>query len=256
MIKQCVVCGADFKARGSAKTCSPECIKEHKRKYIMKWRDDPENKERARQLSAQRRADPENKERARQLSAQWYADPENKERKCQYQAQYRADPEVKERERQQQAQYRADPEVKERQRQYHAQYRADPGVKGKRRVYNRNRRARNRSFPNTLSTEQWQRALNYFNGCCAVCGRQLGDLFGDQKGSPDHWIPLSYDGDDNPGTVATNIVPLCHGIDGCNNSKSDTMPDEWLAREFGNREGRQIGRRIEDFFEWVREQEG
>jgi len=73
-------------------------------------------------------------------------------------------------------------------------------------------------------------------------------MFGEFFASADHWIPLSYKGDDNPGTVATNIIPLCHGIGGCNNSKNATMPDEWLKRKFGTRKSNQIKLQIQEYF--------
>lgn len=95
----------------------------------------------------------------------------------------------------------------------------------------------------------WQRALDYFHGCCAVCGRPLRDLFGTHTASKDHWIPLSSP--DCPGTIPANIVPLCHGVDGCNNRKNATMPDEWLQRQYGKRKAAAILRRIAEFFEWV-----
>ncbi len=109
--------------------------------------------------------------------------------------------------------------------------------------------ARIRELPKTLSATEWQHALNYFNGYCAACGRTSIDSGGSHKISIDHWIPLSYKGDDNPGTVAANIVPLCHGWNGCNNRKYNTMPDEWLEREFGKRKAKKIAARIQSYFD-------
>jgi 5-methylcytosine-specific restriction endonuclease McrA len=105
-------------------------------------------------------------------------------------------------------------------------------------------------LPNILTIEQWQHAINYFNGCCAVCGRPLENLFGDIKPAIDHWIPLTYKGNDNPGTVATNIVPLCHGdIGSCNLNKSNKMPGEWLNHRFGKYKAKKISKRIQDYFD-------
>lgn len=117
------------------------------------------------------------------------------------------------------------------------------------------RRTRKEGLPSGLTIQDWQRALDYFNGYCAVCGRQLKDLFGTHTAAADHWIPITYEGADNPGTVATNIVPLCHGIDGCNNHKSAKLPDVWLKEQFGTRKANIILKRVEDYFEWVRNQE-
>lgn len=119
-------------------------------------------------------------------------------------------------------------------------------------VYAANRIARQQDLPFGLTTEDWQRALEYFNGCCAVCGRQLNDLFGTHFAAKDHWIPVSYEGSDNPGTVATNIVPLCHGEDGCNNKKNAKLPDVWLKQEYGTRKAAQILTRINTYFEWIK----
>jgi hypothetical protein len=62
----------------------------------------------------------------------------------------------------------------------------------------------------------------------------------------DHWIPLSSPG--CPGTVATNMVPLCHGIGGCNNSKCDRDPQGWLLEKFGERKALEILERIPAYF--------
>jgi hypothetical protein len=111
------------------------------------------------------------------------------------------------------------------------------------------RRARKRRLPDTFTSEQWLVCLEYFNYCCAVCGAQLRDLFGDVQPHADHWIPLSYDGDDNPGTVVENIVCLCNG---CNRSKSAKMPDVWLVEKYGKRKAAEILVRIHAYFEQVK----
>ena len=115
------------------------------------------------------------------------------------------------------------------------------------------RRAKKRSLPKSFTADQWRNALNYFNGCCAVCGRPLNDLFGTHRAARDHWIPVSYDGDDNPGTVATNMLPLCQGVDGCNNKKRDKMPGVWLREQYPEREAIEIETRINEYFESMEE---
>ncbi len=127
--------------------------------------------------------------------------------------------------------------------------------KQKRFVINARYRANKRGLPKGFTIEQWQYAINYFSGCCAMCGRQLNDLFGTHKAAMDHWIPIAYEGNDNPGTVAANIVPLCHGAGGCNNSKNATMPDVWLRQHYTEKQARQIEKRIEEYFEHVKELE-
>lgn len=98
-----------------------------------------------------------------------------------------------------------------------------------------------------LTLEQWEYALNYFHGCCAVCGRQLKDLLGTHTAAQDHWQPLSKGGN----TTALNILPLCHGVGGCNNKKSNKLPEEWLITEFGKRKAKVILKRIQAYFESV-----
>lgn len=119
------------------------------------------------------------------------------------------------------------------------------------RLRSNQRRARKRALPDDLTLEQWQRAVDYFNGCCAVCGRQLKDMFQTHTSSMDHWIPLTSGG----ATLATNIVPLCHGVGGCNNSKRDRLPEDWLVWKFGKHRAATILARVNAYFASVREQD-
>jgi hypothetical protein len=175
--------------------------------------------------------------------------PEFKEQKRKHYLSYSQRPEVKVRRRKYLREYRQRPEIKEREKAWRKEYLQRPEIKERGRISVRNRRARKRGLPNTFTIEQWEQALNYFDGCCAICGRQLNDMFGEFKAAADHWIPLSYQGDDNPGTVATNIIPLCQGLNGCNNRKNNTMPNEWLKREFGKRKAKKIMIRIQEYFD-------
>ena len=137
----------------------------------------------------------------------------------------------------------ANPEkVRERKRVYRA---ANPE---KVRVNKQRRRARKANLPNTLTTAEWYYAIDYFHGCCAVCRRQLKNLDKTRRGSADHWIPLTKGG----GTTADNIVPLCHGEDGCNNRKHNALPEAWLVLKFGKRKARVILKRILEYFELVK----
>lgn len=116
----------------------------------------------------------------------------------------------------------------------------------KRRAQERKYRSRKNNKPAFFSAEHEKKAIEYFNGRCAICGRQLRDLFGEHTMAMDHWIPLSSP--DCPGTIPTNMVPLCHGVDGCNNRKSNRDPEEWLIAEFGKRKAKKILERIETYF--------
>lgn len=120
-----------------------------------------------------------------------------------------------------------------------------------RRIKKAEYRARKHSLPSTLTPADWQAAVDYFNGCCAVCGRQMLNLFGDTQIHADHWIPITKGG----ATIPSNIIPLCGGKGGCNNSKRNREPNEWLIEKFGKRKARGVLNRIEAYFEWVKARE-
>ena len=128
---------------------------------------------------------------------------------------------------------------------------ADPRYPHFRRVYEQLRQARKRGLPELFFVSDWLRALGYFGGCCAICGRATseGVIL-----AADHWIPLADSRPDNPGTVPTNIVPLCHGVGGCNNRKGSRDPIEFLQTEFGTERAAEILYRIEAYFAWVKSQ--
>jgi hypothetical protein len=111
------------------------------------------------------------------------------------------------------------------------------------------RRARERNVPDTLTPQDWQRCLDYFNHRCAVCDRPVGFW---HILAADHWIPLSDSRPDNPGTVSWNIVPLCHGDGGCNNSKNNRPAEQWLIKRFGKRKAAEILKRVTAYFDMVK----
>lgn len=140
--------------------------------------------------------------------------------------------------------YWTSPRVLEQKREYaklHPEHR---------RAIKQRRRARRSGLPDTFRTSDWKFALDYFNSLCAVCGRQIG-LW--HTLAADHWIPLFSP--DCPGTVPDNIVPLCHGADGCNNSKGSTPPATWLRERYGPRRANNILKKIDAYFAAVRERE-
>lgn len=116
------------------------------------------------------------------------------------------------------------------------------------RITNQNMRARQRGLVMQFTNDDWKRALDYFNECCAYCGEQR-DFW--HTIEADHFIPLA-----SPmcvGTTASNMIPACRS---CNSSKSASDPVEWLNRKFGKRKAAQILKRINAYFEWVKEQDG
>lgn len=105
------------------------------------------------------------------------------------------------------------------------------------------RRARKLALPRRWSIDDWEKCLEYWGHTCAVCGRPQG-LW--HTLAMDHWIPLSDPA--CPGTVKENIVPLCHGEGGCNNSKGNRAPREWLIERYGARKARKILEKILEYF--------
>lgn len=99
------------------------------------------------------------------------------------------------------------------------------------------RRARENAVPATFTAHEWQATLEYFGNKCAVCGRS------DLKLAADHWIPVTKGG----GSTPDNIIPLCQGRRGCNNSKGNKDAGEWLVKKFGERDGQEISRRINQY---------
>ena len=178
-------------------------------------------------------------------SKEYESRPEIKKRR----EEYLNRPDVKEHIRKRRKAYNDRPENKKRRKEYYQREDIKERERKRWRVHENNRNARKLDLPSTLTPAQWQHALDYFKGCCAACGRQMNDMFGEFTASIDHWIPLSYKGDDNPGTVATNILPLCHGVNGCNNSKGCKLPDEWISQNFGKHKAKKIATKVQVYFD-------
>jgi len=86
------------------------------------------------------------------------------------------------------------------------------------------RRARQLTLPNTLTTEEWNKAVNNFKGKCALCEGDYEHM--------DHFIPLATG---KVGTVYENMVPLCSS---CNLSKGPKNPFEWIKTQNKNKRER------------------
>lgn len=127
-------------------------------------------------------------------------------------------------------------------------YRNSPRGKAVRMASFGRRRAREVNLPCSFSTSIWEHCLEYFNHRCAVCLRPVG-LW--HTLAADHWIPIASP--NCPGTIPTNIVPLCHGEGGCNNQKNKQMPDVWLIDKYGIRKARRILKKIGDYFDSVKD---
>lgn len=139
---------------------------------------------------------------------------------------------------------------REREREYR-RYHSDEKVRTAKKTKTLLRRSRKSKLPVKLTSKDWQRCLDYFNYSCAICGRPRGFW---HTLAQDHWISLTDPRPDNPGTVPWNIVPLCHGDGGCNNIKWKKDPEQWLITHYGKRKAAKILKRIQDYFEHIKQQ--
>jgi len=112
-------------------------------------------------------------------------------------------------------------------------------------------RVRRRNLPDSFSAREWEIAQSYWAHRCAICDRPRG-LW--HTLSQDHWIPLTDP--TCPGTIPTNILPMCYGTDGCNNSKGKKTPEFWLVEKLGKRKAKLKLEEIQTYFEWIGEQTG
>jgi hypothetical protein len=235
--KQCRDCGEVkpfsqyMKSRSCVGGCRPEC-KDCANKFARDYwvRDDV----RLRTFEYNRREEVKARRRT------YEADPEYKARKSDYDK--RPDRRAKSRERQR----REDTKARKRE------YLQLPETQVKLIAFRTQRRLRENTAIDTLTAQEWRRALDYFGGCCAVCGSPRKGL---RTIAADHWKPLSKGG----ATTADNIIPLCHSLKGdyggCNNIKKDRMPEAWLRQSYGIDKAEQILKRISAYFEWIKEQE-
>jgi hypothetical protein len=101
-------------------------------------------------------------------------------------------------------------------------------------------KARKRALPATLTEEEWEQALEYWNNQCVYCKQA-------KKLGMDHFIPLTDES--CPGTVAENILPSCRS---CNCSKCDRDPIAWMRRKFGEESAQIIMKQIEAYFATIK----
>jgi 5-methylcytosine-specific restriction endonuclease McrA len=207
-----------------------EAYPKYRQRYIeyhRRWRIEKRDK----YIAGKRRWYQENRERDLASSREWrLSHPE-------YKRQYDKEYSMRNRERIRARQRKWEAENRERiKEQKRIKYAENPEP---RRVGEVRRDARKRSLPDTLTVQDWRNCLDWFGCQCAVCGssKQL---------HADHWVPLNNP--NCPGTIPTNIVPLCKS---CNCSKQDTEPTEWLIWKLGIEQGLFILCRIEEYFEEV-----
>lgn len=216
-----------------------ESHRDERKKYDKKRSSTEKRKEYIRIYSAKYYQD--NKEELRTQKKEYYLNNKNK---WKYVKRELTEEQKKKRRATSVRYQRRHPEVKRRaDKQYRKKH---PEVK---RAGEERRRGKIKNLPNTLTSKEWVYCLLYFNNRCAVCGREKSDEF---SIAMDHWIALSDPKPDNPGTVAWNIIPLCHshllGGRGCNNTKSNLDPEKWLLKSFSREEVDQILDRLNTYF--------
>lgn len=256
----CTKCGVEYPLTKEffypCKTCKTgflgacrKCARNYSKRYCA------ENADKARERAKRWRA--ENADKAHESNKRWRA--ENAEKLRESKKRYYAENTDKVREtskryrvenadklRDYHKRYRD--ENSDKKRSYHKRWRAENTEKSK--AASQRRRARKQGLPDSFTSQDWSAVLAYFDHKCAVCGRPVG-LW--HTLAADHWIPLNSL--NCPGTIPGNILPLCHGDGGCNNSKRDRDPAEWLQRKYPKR-WRKVLARIDTYFEWVRERDG
>lgn len=123
-MSECLICGAEFKARGTRKTCGEACSKENTRRYQHDYQK-------------RRHACPETRAR---LAAQRQAYKSRPEVKAHYNAhmrEYRSRPEVKEAIKAKAKIYAATPEFKAMRRRRSRRYMASPEARERKRAKDR-----------------------------------------------------------------------------------------------------------------------
>lgn len=114
------------------------------------------------------------------------------------------------------------------------------------------RRTTKKALPHTFNRTDLKFMLQYWHFCCAICGREDGGLW--HRIASDHWLPLGREG--CPGTIATNMLPLCHnkkltenlGIASCNVGKRNREPIGWLIEKLGPSKAKKKLKEIEQYF--------
>jgi hypothetical protein len=114
------------------------------------------------------------------------------------------------------------------------------------RIHYHTRRARKLGLPDTFTVTERAFMLQYWHHACAACGNQEGLWW---TLADDHWIPIASP--DCPGTIATNMLPLCHGEGGCNNMKQAQEPEEWLLSRFKPTHAKRILAAVKAYFALV-----
>lgn len=94
----------------------------------------------------------------------------------------------------------------------------------------------------------WEVCLDYWGHRCAVCERPKADGL---LLAIDHWLPYTNGNE----LSILNVIPLCQGKHGCNNTKTTRAPYAWLVASLGSDAGQEKHAEIDQYFAWVLERE-
>lgn len=210
--RTCKDCGraASREAMRKRRQEHPEIVKEQKRRSYYNHLAENKVRNRARYLAEREKW----LERAAQYREQ------NRDRLREWLREYRKAYPEKQKESDRKFRERNRERIRQRDRQYREN---NPVVI---RLRNRSRKINLRYSVGQFCQHDWEHCLNYWHNACAVCGATASENL---IIAADHWIPLNRGGR----TDRANIVPLCHGINGCNNRKNSHMPLDWLTNQFG-----------------------
>lgn len=84
-------------------------------------------------------------------------------------------------------------------------------------IYRQKRRTKRKQLPCTFNADEWKKAIEYFDNCCAYCGSK-------EKLTQDHFVALSKGGEYS----INNIIPCCLR---CNESKRDKDFFKWYPSQ-------------------------
>lgn len=118
---------------------------------------------------------------------------------------------------------------RDRLRVQDAEYRENN--RDKLRLIEQRRRARLKNLPDTLTEEDLNETLTFFNNKCSLCD--------DEEFEFDHFIPISTN---RGGTIVENIIPLCETM---NSSKGAKNPFEWAHTFLSEEELKRFDRVVE-----------
>lgn len=91
-----------------------------------------------------------------------------------------------------------------------------------RRDQHRRRRALKKGNEHSFTDREFQTLVQRYGSRCVSCWKAVSELASlGRKLVPDHIVPLAKGGLND----ITNIQPLCHGVDGCNNHKGNKYQD-------------------------------